>query len=70
MPAAVAGYPHVTVPMGFVAVPGDGGPGPGLPVGLSFFGGAWQDARQLALALHYEQATRHRAPPGYRTTSA
>ncbi|MBL8350287.1 MAG: amidase [Burkholderiaceae bacterium] len=60
MPAAVAGYPHVTVPMGQVA---------GLPVGLSFFGGAWQDARLLALALHYEQTTRHRAPPTYRPTS-
>lgn len=59
-PAAVAGYPHVSVPMGQVA---------GLPVGLSFFGGAWQDVRLLALALHYEQATRHRQPPGYRATS-
>lgn len=60
-PAAVAGYPHVSVPMGQVA---------GLPVGLSFFGGAWQDARLLALAQHYEQATRHRQPPGYRASSS
>ena len=60
-PAAVAGYPHVTVPMGQVA---------GLPVGLSFFGGAWQDARLLALAQHFEQTTGHRAPPGYRATSS
>lgn len=59
-PAAVAGYPHVTVPMGQVA---------GLPVGLSFFGGAWQDARLLALAQHFEQTTGHRAPPMYRTSS-
>jgi len=59
-PAAVAGYPHVTVPMGQVA---------GLPVGLSFFGGAWQDAKLLALALHYEQATRLRTPPTFRATS-
>ena len=65
-PAAVAGYPHVTVPMGQVAVPGSAF---GLPVGLSFFGTAWQDARLLALALHYEQATRHRAPPGFRASS-
>ncbi|MBL8312499.1 MAG: amidase [Rubrivivax sp.] len=57
MPAAVAGYPHVSVPMGQVA---------GLPVGLSFFGAAWQDARLLALALHYEQTTRHRRAPTYR----
>jgi amidase len=60
MPAAVAGYPHLTVPMGQVM---------GLPVGLSFFGTAWQDARLLALGLHYEQATRHRAPPAYRSTA-
>jgi amidase len=60
-PAAVAGYPHVTVPMGQVA---------GLPVGLSFFGAAWQDARLLALALHFEQSTRHRQPPAYRSRSA
>jgi amidase len=60
MPAAVAGYPHVTVPMGQVA---------GLPVGLSFFGTAWQDARLLALALDYEQTTRLRKPPGYRARS-
>lgn len=59
-PAAVAGYPHVTVPMGQVA---------GLPVGLSFFGGAWQEARLLALALHFEQATRLRLPPTFRATS-
>lgn len=65
-PAAVAGYPHVTVPMGQVAIPGAA---LGLPVGLSFFGSAWQDARLLALALHFELATRHRAPPGFRATS-
>ena len=59
-PAAVAGYPHVTVPMGQVA---------GLPVGLSFFGTAWSDARLLALALQFEQATRHRALPGFRASS-
>lgn len=59
-PAAVAGYPHLTVPMGQVM---------GLPVGLSFFGTAWQDARLLALGQHYEQATRHRAPPGFRGTA-
>jgi amidase len=59
-PAAVAGYPHVTVPMGQVA---------GLPVGLSFFGGAWQDAKLLALALHFEQATRRRAAPAFRASA-
>jgi amidase len=58
-PAAVAGYPHITVPMGQVA---------GLPVGLSFFGTAWSEARLIALAYAYEQATRHRAPPRFMPT--
>jgi len=59
-PPAVAGYPHVTVPMGQVG---------GLPVGLSFIGTAWSDARLLQLAHAYEQATKHRAPPTYRERS-
>jgi len=45
--AAVAGYPHLTVPMGQVK---------GLPVGLSFLGGKWDDARVLSLGFAYEQA--------------
>ncbi len=45
-PAAVAGYPHLTVPMGAVG---------GLPVGMSFFGRAWDDAKILALGYAYEQ---------------
>ena len=49
--AAVAGYPHLTVPMGFVR---------GLPVGMSFIGGKWDDARILSLGYAYEQATMHR----------
>jgi amidase len=49
--AAVAGYPHLTVPMGTVR---------GLPVGLSFIGPKWSDARILALGYAYEQAA---APP-------
>jgi amidase len=44
-PAAVAGYPHLTVPMGFVE---------GLPVGLSFMGAAWSEASLLALAHAFE----------------
>ena len=60
MPAAVAGYPHVSLPMGQVA---------GLPVGLSLFSTAWHDAKLLALALHFEQATQHRLPPDYRSTA-
>ncbi len=55
-PAAVAGYPHVTVPMGQVR---------GLPVGLSFFGRAWSESRLLALAYAYEQASHARKPPTF-----
>ena len=55
-PAAVAGYPSVTVPAGFVH---------GLPVGLSFFAGAWQDAQVLALAHAFEQAHSARRPPRF-----
>jgi amidase len=50
----VAGYPSITVPMGFVE---------GLPVGLSFVGTAWSEGRLVRLAHAYEQATRHRRPP-------
>jgi amidase len=55
-PAAVAGYPSVTVPAGFVH---------GLPVGLSFIGRAWSEPRLIELAYAYEQATRHRKPPAF-----
>ncbi|GIU73517.1 MAG: amidase [Bryobacteraceae bacterium] len=56
-PAAVAGYPHVTVPAGFIR---------GLPVGLSFFGRAWSEPRLLQLAHAYEQLTRARRDPALR----
>ena len=59
--AAVAGYPHVTLPMGDVR---------GLPVGLSFVGPAWSEARLIGFAYAYEQATHHRKPPTYARTSA
>jgi len=52
--AAVAGYPHLTVPMGHVF---------GLPVGISFIGPAWSEARLLALGHAFEQRTRARIPP-------
>jgi amidase len=55
-PAAVAGYPHVTVPAGFVK---------GLPVGFSFVGTAWSDADMLGLAYAYEQASRARRLPAF-----
>jgi len=60
-PPAVAGYPHVTVPMGLTG---------GLPVGLSFIGPAWSDVRLLQFAHAYEQATKLRQPPSYRVSSA
>jgi amidase len=58
-PAAVAGYPHVTVPMGFVR---------GLPVGLSFVGRAWSEATLLKLAYAFEQAAPARKKPTYAAT--
>ncbi len=53
-PAAVAGYPSVTVPMGLVS---------GLPVGISFLGPAWSEARLIGFAFAFEQATGHRSTP-------
>ena len=54
--AAVAGYPHLTVPMGLVK---------GLPVGISFIGQAFGEARLLAIGGAFEAATRARRPPRY-----
>jgi len=55
-PAAVAGYPNITVPAGDVK---------GLPVGLSFFGRAWSEATLLRLAYAFEQLAHVRKPPTY-----
>jgi amidase len=55
-PAAVAGYPNITVPAGYVF---------GLPVGLSFFGGAYQEHKLIQLAFSFEQATRVRRAPRF-----
>lgn len=52
-PAAIAGYPSITVPNGYVG---------GLPVGILFFGRAWSESTLLRLAFAYEQATGHRRP--------
>lgn len=59
-PPAVAGYPHITVPAGYVR---------GLPVGLSFIGRAWSEATLIKLSFAYEQATKHRRPPTFRQTA-
>jgi amidase len=53
---AVAGYPHLTVPMGQVR---------GLPVGLSFIGPAWSEDRLLALGAAFEAAAKARRAPTY-----
>jgi amidase len=53
---AVAGYPSITVPAGWVF---------GLPVGLLFFGKAWSEPTLLKLAYAFEQATKFRKPPEF-----
>ncbi len=55
-PAAVSGYPNITVPLGYVF---------GLPVGISFFSTAYQEPALLKLAYSYEQATKVRNPPEF-----
>jgi amidase len=55
-PAAVAGYPHLTVPMGHIR---------GLPIGLSFIGPQWSDALILSLGYAYEQASMKRVEPRF-----
>ncbi|BDC50740.1 amidase [Bryobacterales bacterium F-183] len=57
--AAVAGYPHITVPGGLVH---------GLPVGVSFMGRANSEERLIGLAYAYEQRTKHRRKPRYLST--
>jgi amidase len=59
-PAAVAGYPNITVPLGSVF---------GLPVGISFFGKAYSEPTLIKLAYSFEQATRHRRAPQFLPTA-
>jgi len=60
-PAAVAGYPHITVPAGLLQ---------GLPVGLSFVGGAWSEPVLIRLAYAFEQASRYRRAPEFARSAA
>lgn len=55
-PAAMAGYPHITLPMGFIH---------DLPVGFSFFGSAWSEGLLLKMAYAFEQATKVRTAPKF-----
>jgi amidase len=55
-PAAISGYPNISVPAGYLN---------GLPVGISFFGRAWSEGTLIKLVYAYEQATKHRKAPGF-----
>jgi len=57
--AAVAGYPDITVPAGFIS---------GMPVGVSFFGRAWSEGTLLKIAYGFERAIQARKPPQFLAT--
>jgi amidase len=57
MPAAISGYPHISVPCGFVY---------DLPVGISFFGPAYSEPALISIAYAYEQASKNRVVPGFK----
>jgi amidase len=58
-PAAVAGYPHITVPAGYQF---------GLPLGISFFGAAWSEPKLIAVAYAFERASNIRRKPEFLPT--
>jgi amidase len=55
-PAAISGYPNITVPMGYFH---------GLPVNISFWGRAWSEPELLGIAFAYEHRTEHRLAPRF-----
>ncbi len=55
-PAAMAGYPNITLPMGFID---------GLPVGISFFGRAWSEPLLIEIAFAFETSTKQRRAPAF-----
>ncbi len=55
-PAAIAGYPNITVPMGYID---------GLPVGISFFSRSWSEPLLIEIAYSYEQGTKYRKAPQF-----
>ena len=57
----MAGYPAITVPMGYAF---------GLPLGVTFMGLAWSEPKLVKYAYAFEQATKVRTPPRYLTTAA
>ena len=59
-PAAVAGYPDITGPAGYIF---------GLPVGISFFGAAWSEGKLIRLAYALEQAIHARRAPTFRASA-
>ena len=58
-PAAVAGYPSITVPAGFAH---------GLPIGIVLFAGKWSEPKLISIAYAFEQHSHARRPPGFAAT--